>query len=291
VGTGLLGEFVGDRWATGFYHLFTGWLVFVVAFCVLCGEWAIIQRLSRRRLPAPGVVSPPPLRTVTESSKTALVPAVWWPLNRRVVIPVAILLLSFGLRVWLSAAPITPVRQPLADFPLQLGSWKMLRNQVIDDDTLGVLKADDYLQRFYGNSNGQYASIFVAYYRAQQAGESMHSPKHCLPGSGWEPVENDQVALGTDAKGRAIQVNRYVVEKNGERDVVLYWYQEHGRIIASEYWGKLYMIWDTIRSGRRDGAIVRVTVPMFGKGDGSATNAALDLVRASTPQLPRFLPN
>ncbi|HMD98906.1 MAG TPA: EpsI family protein [Terriglobia bacterium] len=212
-------------------------------------------------------------------------------MNRRVVIPSAILLLSFGLRVWLSAAPVTPARQALADFPRQLGNWQMVQEQTIDEDTLGILKADDTLQRLYRNSNGQYASLFVAYYRAQQAGESMHSPKHCLPGSGWEPVENDRVALGTDAEGKAIQVNRYVVEKDLQRDVVLYWYQEHGRIIASEYWGKLYMIWDTIRSGRRDGAIVRVTVPMLGKGDSSATNAALDLVRASTPYLPRFLPN
>jgi EpsI family protein len=212
-------------------------------------------------------------------------------MNRRLVIPSAILLLSFGLRAWLSAAPITPARQPLADFPSKLGEWQMLQDQVIDPDTLGVLKADDYLQRLYRNSNGQYASIFVAYYRSQQAGESMHSPKNCLPGSGFEPVENDRIVLGTDPYGRATQVNRYVVEKDGQRDVVLYWYQAHGRIIASEYWGKLYMIWDTIRSGRRDGAIVRVSVPMYGRGDGSALNAALDLVRASTPYLPRFLPN
>jgi len=212
-------------------------------------------------------------------------------MNRRLVIPGAILLLSFGLRVWLSAAPITPIRQPLADFPRQVGNWQMLQNQAIDDETLGILKADDYLQRLYRNSNGQYASIFVAYYRSQQAGESMHSPRNCLPGSGWEPVENDRIVLGTDADGRAVQLNRYVVENGGQRAVVLYWYQEHGRIIASEYWGKLYMIWDTIRSGRRDGAIVRVTVPMLGKGDSSATNAALDLVQTSTPYLPRFLPN
>jgi EpsI family protein len=212
-------------------------------------------------------------------------------MNRRVVIPSAILLLTFALRVWLSAAPVTPARELLTDFPRQLGPWQMVESQVIDDATLGILKPDDYLQRIYRNSNGQYAGIFVAYYRAQQAGESMHSPKHCLPGSGWEPIQSDRLVLGTDPEGRAIQVNRYVVEKDGERDVVLYWYQEHGRIIASEYWGKLYMIWDTIRSGRRDGAIVRVTVPMLGKGDSSAMDAALDLVRTSTPYLPRFLPN
>jgi EpsI family protein len=212
-------------------------------------------------------------------------------MNRRLMIPSAVLLLSFGLRVWLGAAPVIPARQPLTDFPRQLGDWQMLESQAIDDDTLAILKADDYLQRRYRNSAGRYASMFVAYYRAQQAGESMHSPKHCLPGSGWEPVQNDRIVLGTDPEGRVIQVNRYIVEKDGQLDLVLYWYQEQGRVIASEYWGKLYMIWDTIRSGRRDGAIVRVSTPMLGKADSSALNAAMDLVRSSAPYLPRYLPN
>jgi exosortase D (VPLPA-CTERM-specific) len=298
VGTGLLGEFVGERWATGFYHLFAGWLVFVVAFCVLCGEWAIIQRLSGRPRPAPGV----DLRRRDGKQPASVLPATSGQpafqsspllgMNRRVLASSAILLLSLGLRVYLSAAPLAPKREQLANFPRQLGNWQMVEDQPIDRDTLGVLKDDDHLQRLYRNSNGQYASIFIAYYLSQQAGESMHSPKNCLPGSGWEPVQNDRLQLGTDSAGRPIQVNRYIVEQDGQRDLlVLYWYQEQGRVIASEYWGKLYMIWDTIRSGRRDGAIVRVTVPMLGKGDSSATNAALDLVRASTPYLPRFLPN
>ncbi|MGO9269612.1 MAG: VPLPA-CTERM-specific exosortase XrtD [Terriglobia bacterium] len=292
-GTGMLAEFVGQQWAEGFLHLFSGWLVFVAAFCFLCGEWALIQRLSRRRRQTAGVDS---LETVGSLPKlevtTVPAPGVFTLMNHRLLIPSAILLLSFGLRVWLGASPVAPAREQLTDFPSQLGSWRMLRDDKIDPETLAVLKADDYLQRGYQNSEGQYASIFVAYYRSQQAGESMHSPKNCLPGSGWEPVESDRLLIGTDSAGRPIQVNRYVVENSeGKRELVLYWYQEQGRVIASEYWAKLYMIWDTIRSGRRDGAIVRVTVPMLGKEDSSALNAALDLVRTIIPILPRFVPN
>src|SRR6185312_3812618 len=91
-------------------------------------------------------------------------------------------------------------------------------------------------------------------------GESMHSPKNCLPGAGWEPIQSDLVPL--PAAGPGVEVNRYVVEKEGDRDLVLYWYQAQGRIIAREYWGKLYLVWDAMRQGRRDGAIVRVLVPM-----------------------------
>ena len=214
-------------------------------------------------------------------------------MNRRLMIPSAILLLSFGLRVWLGATPVTPVRQPLADFPRQLGNWQMLRDDKIDSDTLAVLKTDIYLQRTYQSSGGPYAFIFIAYYPNQQAGENMHSPRNCLPGNGWEPVENDRLPLGTDSAGRPIQINRYVVQDSeGHRQLVLYWYQEQGRVIASEYWGKLYMIWDTIRSGRRDGAIVRISVPILDRArSADALSAAQDLAQSTMPYLPRFLPD
>jgi len=212
--------------------------------------------------------------------------------SRRILVPTIVLLMSFGLRVWLAATPAVPLRQPLADFPNQLESWELVRSETFDDSTLGVLKADDYLDRTYRDRSGRHADIFIAYYRAQHAGESMHSPKHCMPGSGWEPVQNDRVLLGTDSASRPIWINRFVVEKDGQRDLVLYWYQEQGRVIASEYWGKIYMIWDTLRSGRRDGAIVRIIVPMSARGDSAAAlDAALDLARSSMPKLPRFLPD
>ena len=178
-------------------------------------------------------------------------------MNRRLLMVTAIVVLGLVLRVWLAAAPVIPPHQPLAEFPRQLGDWEALKDETIDADTLAVLKANDYLVRTYRNGE-ETAGLFIAYYRAQHAGESMHSPKNCLPGSGWQPVENDRVSLGIDPSGRPVWVNRYIVEKDGQRTLSLYWYQENGRTIASEYWGKIYMVWDTFRTGRRDGAIVRI---------------------------------
>jgi EpsI family protein len=213
-------------------------------------------------------------------------------MSRRLLVPSTILLITFGLRVWLTATPAVPLRRPLAELPHQLGSWELVQTESFDESTLGVLKADDYLGRLYRNPTGRYADLFIAYYRAQQAGESMHSPKHCLPGSGWEPLQTDRILLGMDSSGTPIRINRWVIEKDGQRELVLYWYQEHGRVIASEYWGKIYMIWDTLRSGRRDGAIVRIIVPMSDRSDNAAAlEAALDLARSSMPKLPDFLPD
>jgi EpsI family protein len=204
----------------------------------------------------------------------------------------AVLLVTVSLRTWLAATPAIPLREPLAKFPDQIAEWRLVREDKIDEETLAVLKADDYMQRAYQNSAGQPAGLFVAYYRTQHAGESMHSPQNCMPGSGWEPVQHDRISMGTDAASRPMWVNRYVVEKDGERALLLYWYQENGRIIASEYWGKVYMIWDTLRTGRRDGAIVRLTVPVPANGDSNeASAAAQGLATLCLPHLRRFLPN
>ena len=213
-------------------------------------------------------------------------------MNRRLLMVTAIVVLGLGLRVWLAAAPVIPPRRPLAEFPRQLGRWAAAGDEAIDADTLAVLKADDYLVRTYRDKGGETAALFIAYYRTQQGGETMHSPRHCMVGSGWLPVQHDQIAVGTDAAGHSMWVNRYVLEKDGERTLVLYWYQESGRTIASEYWGKIHMVWDTFRTGRRDGAIVRISVPMARLDNSTAAlDAALDLARTSSPYLSRFVPD
>jgi EpsI family protein len=166
----------------------------------------------------------------------------------------------------------------------------MTDERTIKDDVQAVLKADDSLTRIYQNPRGEYAELFIAYYRVQRAGESMHSPKNCLPGSGWIPITNDIVKM-TDASGKVAGINRYVIEKDGYRSLVLYWFQSQGRVIASEYWGKFYLVADALRTGRRDGAIVRVVVPMDqGTDPKSATAQGLEFARAISGNLPRFLP-
>lgn len=212
-------------------------------------------------------------------------------MTRRLLIVTCALLVTLGLRSWLGAAAPVCLHHPLVGFPDRLGAWSLTREERIDNETLGVLKADDYLLRTYSNPAGKEVGIFIAYYTAQRAGESMHSPKHCLPGSGWEPIESDRILWDRDAANHPIWVNRYLVEKDDDRQLVLYWYQENGRVIASEYLGKVYAVWDAIRLGRRDGAIVRITVsvPKTASAD-AALSVAIDFGRACRTDLARFLP-
>ena len=209
----------------------------------------------------------------------------------RVLLLTASLLLTLGLRLWLTSAPVIPGRQPLANFPLHIGQWELASEGSISARLQPVLGADDYLLRSYRNPEGETAELFTAYYLVQHAGESMHSPKNCMAGAGWEPIHSGSLPLSIGAAGRPASVNSFVIAKDGQRFVMLYWYQVHGRMIASEYWLKAYLVWDAACNRRRDGAMVRIIVPIRPESDGARElNTALDLARTSMLYLPRCLP-
>lgn len=214
-------------------------------------------------------------------------------LTNRIFVVAAFLFLTISVRAWLNTAPPVPLRQPLVNFPASLGDWKMTSSAQLSDDVSGVLKADDYmLRRYQQASTGNTVDMFVAYYKTQAAGESMHSPKNCLPGSGWTPIVNDRVVLKNDPDGKPVEVNRYVIQNGADKALVLYWYQANGRTIASEYWGKFYLVWDAMKTRRRDGAIVRLLVPLRRDEDSQKSlDSALQFARLAGADLPKFLPN
>ena len=213
-------------------------------------------------------------------------------LTNRIVIVVAFLFVTISLRAWLNTAPPVPLRKSFAEYPASVGNWKLVATSQLSDDISGVLKADDYMLRKYQDPSGRSVDMFVAYYKTQAAGESMHSPKNCLPGSGWTPIVNDRVVLKNDANGKPVEINRYVIENGGERALVLYWYQANGRTIASEYWGKFYLVWDALHTRRRDGAIVRLLVPLArGEDSQRPLESALEFARVAGSSLPAYLPN
>jgi EpsI family protein len=212
-------------------------------------------------------------------------------MNRRILVICAFLVFTLGARAYLAVPAKVPPRQPLQEFAQAWDGWRMTGESRVEDDVEEVMKADDYLLRRYQDPAGDVADLFVAYYVTQKAGESMHSPKNCLPGAGWLPVVNDTVVMTKSPSGKVLRINRYVIEKGGERALVLYWYQSGERVIASEYWGKVYLVWDAMRTGRRDGAIVRILIPLQkGQSEEDATRLGLEFARGAYLRLPPFLP-
>ena len=171
---------------------------------------------------------------------------------------------------------------PIAQLPLGLGEWKGVDDDSLDDATAAELGADTYLTRTYSAGSGPDVGLYVAYYGAQRPGVSIHSPLHCLPGTGWEPVD---VATVPVAGGTVRQVT---MQKNLERVVVLYWYQLHGRTVASEIKSKVYGLLDRVRRGRSDAALVRIVVPISGDAAAAAARGR-SFARELLPQLTPLL--
>ncbi len=180
---------------------------------------------------------------------------------------------------------------PLATFPLQLGDWSGV-NVSLSQDVLDVLGPGDFLLRIYRDPALPQPDVdlFLAYFRSQRAGDTIHSPKNCLPGAGWLPVESRRIAIALPGLPE-FPVNRYVIAKGSQKQLVLYWYWAHGRGIASEYWAKYYLIADSIRMNRSDGALVRVTTSLRdGESADQAQARLLSFAATFSPRLNEFIP-
>ena len=173
------------------------------------------------------------------------------------------LLLGAAVIAKASRTEEVPPRAPFAEFPFQHGAWQGQNTEPFTEEILKVLGADDYLSRFYRQQN-TYVGLYIGYYKSQRQGDTIHSPLNCLPGAGWQPLSKSYLPITVvDHAGvpQEIVVNRYVIEKGLEQQVVLYWYQSHGRVIANEYRSKIFMVYDAARLNRSDAALVRVTSP------------------------------
>lgn len=183
-----------------------------------------------------------------------------------------------------------PAATPLAQFPERIGEFTKVQDGVMEPETARVLNADDTLSRDYAG-HGAGANLFIASFLSQRNGKAPHSPKNCLPGSGW--LQEDTRSIDIDIPGRAepIQVNRYIIAKGNTKAVVLYWYQSRERVVADEYWAKFYVIKDAIRYNRTDTSLVRVTTRVTEQGPAKAEEVAVSLVKATFPELSNFLPH
>ena len=205
-----------------------------------------------------------------------------------------VLLLAGGALVnaWERVGEASVERRALKDFPSELGAWRQRGADTrFDAATEQVLRADDYLSRdFRRGTDGAFANFYVGYYASQRSGATYHSPLNCLPGAGWTMSEPGLVRVTPAGGGAPFEANRYIVENGGNRQLLVYWYHGRGRAVASEYWGKVYTVLDSVRRRRSDGGMVRVMVPV-GDDEGAALRAATDLAAQAAPQLSAFLPD
>jgi EpsI family protein len=180
------------------------------------------------------------------------------------------------------------LRLPLREFPSEIRVWKG-EDQSLDPKVLAALGVTDYLNRIYRSQAAQPVQVYVGYYQTQRTGEAIHSPKNCLPGSGWEPVQSDRLQVKIPGYP-PIVVNSYLIEKGLDRDLVFYWYQSQGRVVASEYSAKLWMAVGAVTRNRTDGALVRL-VTSAQDGEDNARARLVIFAREIYPLTRQFIPD
>jgi len=190
---------------------------------------------------------------------------------------------THGFRPKDATAQQLPLREFTSNIGFSHGEDRPFENQVVR-----AIGADDYINRIYLGSSLP-IELYIGYYKDQRTGDRIHSPKNCLPGSGWEPVHSGRIQIGIQ-DGVPIVVNGVLVAQGAKRDMVLYWYQAHGRIIASEYWAKFWLVADALNHRSADGAIIRIWTTAA-DGEANSQARAVEFARRVYPQVAKFLPD
>jgi EpsI family protein len=181
---------------------------------------------------------------------------------------------------------VIPERNRFVTFPMIIGEWQghsSLLEAWVEND----LALNDYVLSDYSTSDGKVANLYVAYYASQRTGESPHSPLVCIPGGGWSITQLERLNSATNHP-----FNRAIIERNGSKQLVYYWYEERGRSIASEYWSKWYLLSDAITKNRSDGALVRlITAISPGELEHDADERLMRFMQDLGPTLSAYLPS
>jgi len=182
-----------------------------------------------------------------------------------------------------------PAYTRLAALPTEMNGWTG-REVAIDPRVRNILGQGEFMERVYSRSEDPMVDLFIAYFPSQRSGTTVHSPKNCLPASGWRLIESGQTML-TNGEGRRSPVNRYLIGRGPDRQVVLYWFQAHDRIVASEYWAKFDLVVDAISTNRTDGALVRIVTPIAREESTElAEQRAVGFAQLLMPKLHDYIP-
>lgn len=162
---------------------------------------------------------------------------------------------------------------PFEEFPLELGRWKGVGTS-LDTKIYNILGVEDYVMATYHTPQGKGVNLYVGFYQSQKEGDLIHSPKNCLPGAGWNIIDTTQEKIQFHGDKQPVTVIRLLLKKGADRQVVLYWFQSRGRIIASEYMQKIWLVWDSITKQRTDGSFVRLIAPVGTSDPGGAQGSS-----------------
>jgi EpsI family protein len=181
--------------------------------------------------------------------------------NQRTIIIIVIMLITAALTGFASHSERITPNKPFSEFPLEIGQWKGKKGE-LDQQVYNILGVEDYILANYRKTSGEMVNLYVGFYQSQKEGDIIHSPKNCMPGAGWNITDTSIETIHMTDTKKTIKVIKLILQKGAEKQVVLYWFQSRGRIIASEYMQKIWLVIDSITKHRTDGSFVRLISPV-----------------------------
>lgn len=285
---GFLVDSYGSQHAEGFLHFFEGWIIFASCIAILYLEAILLQYLS---------ANPQPIGKMFNMDSDGLSAQLkrfykYTPSKGLVIASALIFLLTIGWSLSPGYKIVNPDRQSFLFFPTQIGERIGIRTK-LNRDIERVLAADDYhLANYTRKRDNTSINLFIAYYKSQTQGSGIHSPEVCIPAGGWEVSRWQSVQTKFKLpNGEPIYVNRAIIQKGVQRQLVYYWFKQRGYHLTSDYMVKAYAMWDAIARGRTDGALVRLITPInSSETEGLADERLNDFLGQVLKTLPYFVP-
>jgi len=287
---GVIGVLV-DRWgqamAEGFLHDFEGWIIFMACAAVLMVEMGLLARIGPNKMAlaeAFGMEAPTPL---PEGAKVY-----WQPVPKPLWASLGVMVVALGVSQLVSQRQeVLPEVKSFASFPMQVGNWQGKPDR-LDQIYVDALKFSDYMIGDYVDGRGVPVNLYIAWYASQRKGASVHSPRSCIPGGGWEIKSLSQRLIeGVKVAGRPLVVNRTVIQMGDVKQLVYYWFQQRGRVMTNEYLVKWFLFWDAVTRNRTDGSLVRLTATVRPGQEVEEVDGMLaDFSREVAPVLDEFIP-
>ncbi|MCD6274136.1 MAG: VPLPA-CTERM-specific exosortase XrtD [Deltaproteobacteria bacterium] len=287
---GMLYPVFGPKVASGFFHDFSGWFIFMVSLGILLFEMWVLKKIypqmsAGHKEQGAGAEAG---AGITQNPKPKTRNLLFQP---QFVAAVILLGATWGLSQGIEFREKVPIAKSFDQFPVKIGEWNGTRG-IMEQKFIDALDLSDYVLVDYLNQKGRSVNFYVAYYESQRKGESIHSPATCMPGGGWIFKQDGAVKLPFKLKDKGLMpVNRALMEKSGTRQLTYYWFPQRGRILTNAYQLKIYAFWDALTRQRTDGALVRVMTPVYEFEElENAEKRLQGFVKEIVPALEEYLP-
>ncbi len=273
--TGILCRWFGPAMAEGFFHDFSGWLVYIISLLALLG---ILYALRRKDRPAPA--PKPDEEPVIPLGRIR-------PGTKGLAASLTVLLLLTACAVWARQTAPTPARESLAAFPLRLGDWQGRPIQLKPEEMAGLGATEAFSALYINEKTRDTLYFLITYYAAQDSAASAHAPASCLLGSGWSIMAKGESERGAEKQ----PVGRMLLKKEDQFILSNFWFEQRGRKISNEFRNKLMLFQDAVTTRRTDGGLVRIEYIMpRGVSEDAAQKVVDGFISGIRPEVKRFIP-